>query len=217
VNCAVGPVERLEAELFGVDASGAGAQRRERPGALDEAARGTVYLDELEAMPLSAQARLVQALEDQEYLRLGATAPTRLSARLIAAAVDDPARLVALGRFRADLYDRLRVVTITIPPLRERRQEIAELVGLLMDRYATQYRGGPVRLRPETLQRLVDHSWPGNIPQLENVVERIVLNGTDHWVADELDAAASDAPGARRDPAPRPDGFAGHAPESSAR
>jgi two-component system, NtrC family, C4-dicarboxylate transport response regulator DctD len=207
VNCTMRPPERLEIELFGgaIGPSRRGALRT-RQGALVEAAGGTVYLDEIDAMPRHTQARLLEALDDQEFLDVSVTQPPGLSARVIAAATTDPRRLVALGQLRADLHERLGVVAITIPPLRERRQELRELVEMLLAHYAARYGGEPVSVRPETMDRLVAHSWPGNLPQLENVVERIVLNRGDAWVAEELDRAGQGdaaAPRARVRPAGR--------------
>jgi two-component system response regulator PilR (NtrC family) len=193
-SCTARPVERLEAELFGVQRRGTLRRVRHRPGLLHEAADGTIYLDEIEALPRSTQARLIQALEEREFVPLGTARRTPLCARLITSTTVDPAGLVTAGTLRADLYDRLRAVTIVVPPLRKRRDEIPDLVDALLARYVAHYGATQVEIRDDTMQRLVHHRWSGNIPELENVVERIALTQSDAWVAAELDRASRAGP-----------------------
>ena len=190
VNCESRPAERLEVELFGPAAGGVTRRTRRRNGALDDAAGGTIYLDEVDALPPQTQARLFDALENQQVPSAEGSPSVRVFPRVIASAITDLARLVSAAQFRLDLYERLRVVTIAIPPLRERREELPGLVHRLLAQYAGQYGGETVAVTAKTMESLVNHSWPGNVPQLENIIERIALHRSDAWVAEELERAS---------------------------
>ena len=191
LNCEIRPTERLATELFGAAAAATPSRARLRHGALADAAGGTLYLDEINALLPQTQARLLDAFETQQLPSDEGSQPGGVFPRIIASAVTDIGHLVSAGRFRLDLYERLRAVALAIPPLRHRRDELPDLVLRLLAHYAGQYGGDPVSLAPETMQRLVAHSWPGNLPQLENIIERIALHRSDAWVAEELERASA--------------------------
>jgi DNA-binding NtrC family response regulator len=204
LSCAAQPVERLDSELFGDDELGAGTWRR-LPGKIALADAGSLLLDEVSEMPLPLQGKLLHVLQDGRVPRLGGQdLPVR--ARIMAASHQDLKALVDRNAFRRDLYYCLNVLPIHVPPLRERREEIPGLVQRLLARYAVAHAQSLPALSPGTLRMLVDHPWPGNLDELENLVERIVVLGTDEWVAEELRAAppfADPAPGRPDDPGGR--------------
>ncbi len=179
VNCAAIPRELIESELFGY-APGAftGALRRGKPGKVELADGGSLFLDEIADMGLDLQATLLRVLQEKEIERVGGTHPTRVDFRLLAATHDDVESLVERGRFRADLYYRLDVVPIRIPPLRERREDIPALAGHILRRLAEEMGRPPVRVAPAAMRSLQNHHWPGNVREMVNVLER-VLNALD--------------------------------------
>lgn len=197
LSCAAQPVERLDSELFGDDELVAGAWRR-LPGKFALADRGSLLLDEVSEMPLPLQGKLLHVLQDGRVPRLGEQdLPVR--ARIMAASHRDLRALVERGEFRRDLYYCLNVLPIHVPPLRERRGELPGLVQGLLARYAAAHGQPPLALSRDTLRQLSDYAWPGNLDELENLVERIVVLGTDDWVAAELTSAfplVGPAPGA---------------------
>jgi transcriptional regulator with PAS, ATPase and Fis domain len=170
------PESLLEAEFFGV-APGAytGADRKPREGKFKLADRGTLFLDEIGDMPLPLQSKLLRVLQERELEPLGSNQVETVDVRVIAATSRDLAAMVAEGRFRADLYYRLNVLPIVLPPLRERREDIEALAEALLDDIARRS-GLPVRsLAPDALERLAAHVWPGNIRELRNVLEQAAL------------------------------------------
>jgi DNA-binding NtrC family response regulator len=202
LSCAAQPVELLDSELFGDDELVAGTWRR-LPGKIALADAGSLLLDEVSEMPLALQGKLLHVLQDGRVPRLGGQdLPVR--ARIMAASHRDLKALVDRNDFRRDLYYCLNVLPIHVPPLRERRQEIPGFVQRLLARYAAAHAQPLPAVSPATLDLLVDHPWPGNLDELENLVERIVVLGTDEWVAEEL---RGDPPLA--DPAPGPAGEPG--------
>ena len=176
VNIAAVPDTLLEAEFFGV-APGAytGAERKGRDGKFKLADGGTLFLDEIGDMPLALQAKLLRALQEQEIEPLGSNQVIGVDVRVIAATSRDLATMVADGRFRADLYYRLNVVPIHIPPLRERREDLEALVETLLDDIARRSGLSPRSIDPEALDVLTRHPWPGNIRELRNVLEQVSL------------------------------------------
>jgi transcriptional regulator with GAF, ATPase, and Fis domain len=174
VNCAAIPHGLLESELFGHERGAFTGAHRRKPGQFEYAKGGTIYLDEIAELPLSLQAKLLHVLQDFAFTRVGGHGLIDVEARVIAATNRDLEHLMALGEFRDDLYYRLNVVELRVPPLRERRAEIPGLVELFLARFNTQYRRQK-QLSPETLARLTQYSWSGNVRELENVIRRIVV------------------------------------------
>jgi DNA-binding NtrC family response regulator len=170
VNAAALPGELLETELFGhVRGSFTGATR-DRVGRFEAAADGTLFLDEVGDLPLHLQVKLLRVLQDHTFERVGDNQPRQTNARIIAATHRDLRRAVAEGNFREDLYYRLRVFPIEIPPLRERREDIEPIARLLLSRVGART-GRALRFSPDALRTLLSHDWPGNVRELENALE----------------------------------------------
>ena len=195
VNCAALPLELLESELFGHERGAFTGADRQAKGKFEQAHMGTIFLDEISEMPPPLQATLLQVLQDHEFARIGSDHDIRVDVRIIAATNRDLEKHVGQGGFREDLFYRLNVVHIRVPPLRERREEIPLLVEYFLERYARKHGRRPYRASAETLERFRRYSWPGNVRELENVVQRMVILGTDS-VVDELAEALprSDVP-----------------------
>jgi two-component system, NtrC family, response regulator AtoC len=189
VNCAALPSELLESELFGFERGAFTGAVQHRPGKFEFANHGTMFLDEISEMQLSLQPKLLQVLQEGEFSRLGGRQDVRVDARVIAATNRDLEQAVADGQFREDLFFRLNVVCITVPPLRQRRDEIPLLTEFFLRQYCERYNKPPVTMSADT-QRLFDaHRWPGNVRELENVVKRMVILGADEPVRRELEEA----------------------------
>ena len=184
VNCAALPLELLESELFGYERGAFTGADHQKRGKFEQAHRGTIFLDEISEMPLSVQAKLLQVLQDHEFSRLGSEHDIRVDVRVVAATNRDLNRYVAEGGFREDLFHRLNVVQIRVPPLRERPEEIPILVEHFLALYRRRHGAGPRQLSRITLERLRRYSWPGNVRELENVIQRIVVLGTESVVAE---------------------------------
>ncbi len=174
VNCSALPEALLEAELFGhVKGAFTGAFAH-RIGRFEQAHRGTLFLDEIGDMPPSLQAKLLRVLQEREFQRLGSSENVRVDARVIAATNVDLAERMRQGKFREDLYYRLNVVPIHLPPLRERRDDVPPLALHFVNRICRE-EGIPIKdVSPELLERLSRHDWPGNVRQLENAIEMAV-------------------------------------------
>jgi DNA-binding NtrC family response regulator len=175
VNCAAVPLEMWESEFFGHrkgSFTGAGADRE---GRFQLAHRGTLLLDEVGAMPAAGQAKLLRAIQDGEFERLGDEQPTRVDVRIVAATNSDLEGEVQQGRFRADLYFRLNVVRIVVPPLRDRPDDLALLARRFAEEVAARLGQPPPQVPPETLARLRAYPWPGNVRELRNVIERALI------------------------------------------
>ncbi len=173
VNCAALPGELLESELFGhVRGSFTGAVK-DRVGRFEAASGGTLFLDEVAEIPVQLQAKLLRVLQERTFERLGDSAPRRTDARIVAATNVDLKRAVAEGRFRDDLFYRLRVVPIELPPLRARREDVELLARHLLARVGARY-GREVRFSPQALRAILEHPWPGNVRELENALEYAV-------------------------------------------
>jgi two-component system response regulator AtoC len=171
INCAALSPQLLESELFGHERGAFTGAAQTKPGLLEAAAGGTVLFDEIGEMPLELQAKLLRAIETREVLRVGAVRPVTLDVRVLAATNRDLLTCVAEGTFRRDLFYRLAGITLNIPPLRERLQQIETLAG----KFARAATGKPSALGATALNRLRSHSWPGNVRELKNVVERAAL------------------------------------------
>jgi len=175
LNCAALPEALLESELFGHERGAFTGALTAKPGLLEAAEGGTVFLDEVAELPLSAQAKLLRALESRELLRVGGLAPRPIDVRFVAATHRDLPARVADGSFRQDLYFRLNGVSITIPPLRERTSEIGPLAAAFAAGAAAAMGRAAPALRADAMDLLLMHPWPGNIRELRNVIERAVV------------------------------------------
>ncbi len=197
VNCAALSESLLESELFGHEkGSFTGAVGR-REGRFELADGGTLFLDEIGEITPTLQIKLLRVLQTREFERVGGITTVKVDVRLVAATNRDLAAEVKAGRFREDLYYRLNVVAVTLPPLRTRKGDIPQLVNHFIDKYARSY-GKEIRgLAPGTLNALLSHDWPGNVRELENVVERAVV------LAPETELTADDLPATLKGPRPR--------------
>ena len=194
VNCAALPSELLESELFGYEKGAfTGAQKR-KLGKFEIANGGTIFLDEISEMHPSLQAKLLQVLQDGQFSRLGGHGDVGVDARVIAASNRNLESAVREGSFREDLFYRLNVVSVQLPPLRERRDEIPILTGHFLERYAREYGKEPRPLDAEVHDAFAGYDWPGNIRELENLVKRIVVLGNAEPVLAELRARRAQAP-----------------------
>jgi two-component system response regulator AtoC len=186
VNCAALPSELLESELFGFERGAFTGAVQHRPGKFEFAHQGTMFLDEISELTLGLQSKLLQVLQDGEFARLGGREDVHVDVRVVAATNQDLERSVGERTFREDLFFRLNVVCITLPPLRQRRDEIPLLTDLFLRQYATHYNKPRLNVAPETLQVFADYDWPGNVRELENVVKRMVILGGDAQVVQDL-------------------------------
>lgn len=177
VSCAAIPETLMESELFGyVDGAFTGAKRGGRRGYFEEADGGTLFLDEIGEINLNVQAKLLRVLQEREIVKVGHSQPVTVDVRLIAATNANLEELVRKGQFREDLYYRLNVVPIYIPPLRHRKTDIPHLVNFLLRKFNQEYGRNVSGIAPEALQRLMAYSWPGNVRELENALGRAIIN-----------------------------------------
>ena len=171
INCAALPEQLLESELFGFERGAFTGAQQSKPGQIELAAGGVLFLDEVTEMTPAAQAKFLRVLQEREFLRLGGTRPVRVNVRVIAATNRDLDEAVARGDFREDLYYRLNVFDIRIPPLRERRDDILPLAAGFLREFA----GATAELTPKAMEALRRHEWPGNVRELRNVLERALI------------------------------------------
>lgn len=175
VDCGSIPENLIETELFGyVPGSFSGASKHGKAGLVEAASTGTLFLDEIGELPMTMQSRLLRVLQDWEVLRVGATVPKKVDVRVVAATNKELEREVAKGTFRSDLYYRLKVAVLNIPPLRSRRVDILPLAQSFLTFYGKKYRKS-VNLSEEAKQVLQNHTWPGNVRELENLVQGLVV------------------------------------------
>jgi Nif-specific regulatory protein len=175
VNCAALPETLVESELFGYEKGAFTGAVARKAGKFELAERGTLFLDEIGDLPAAAQAKLLRVLQEREVQRVGGTTAVPVNVRLVAATNQDLEARLQDGQFRADLFYRLSVFPIRLPPLRERRADIPALVAQFVRRYAERQHKPVPRLGPDVLERLVGYDWPGNVRELQNVVERAVI------------------------------------------
>ena len=175
INCAAIPRELVEAELFGFEKGAFTGAVQSKPGRFELADGGTLFLDEIGEIPIEMQVKLLRAIQESEFERVGGVKTTRVEVRLIAATSRDLTREIAAGRFREDLYYRLNVVPVQLPPLRERRDDIPLLVEHFRQKYNARLKKDVERIEDDALLALSGYSWPGNIRELENVLERTIL------------------------------------------
>ena len=183
VNCGSIPENLLESELFGYKKGAFTDAVKDKPGLFDEADGGTIFLDEIGELPLSLQVKLLRVLQEEEISPLGSTVSKKIDVRVIAATSRDLQKEVDEGRFREDLFYRINVMKIHLPPLRERRGDIPLLVGYFINLFNQKLEKDIEGLSSQAMPILMAYSWPGNIRELENVIERAILLGKGRWIA----------------------------------
>ena len=175
INCAAIPAEILESELFGHEKGAFTGASARKVGKFELADGGTLFLDEIGELPLDMQVKLLRVLEQREFMRVGGTETIHVDIRLVAATNRDLEAAVAEGTFRNDLYYRLKVVTLTIPPLRERREDVPLLIRHFLDRFAEENGREGLRIGPHAMRALCEGRWEGNVRELKNVIESLVV------------------------------------------
>ena len=175
INCAAIQSTMLEAELFGYEAGAFTGAEKRKLGLMEVADGGILFLDEISSIPIEMQAKLLRALEERAFRRVGGTNLIRIDVQILAASNRDLLAMMADGRFREDVYYRLKVVDLHLPPLRERKEDIPELVGAFIRQNNPRMGLNITDLTPRAMQALIAHTWPGNIRELRNVLERAML------------------------------------------
>jgi two-component system, NtrC family, response regulator AtoC len=194
VNCAALPEELLESELFGYERGAFTGASNRKAGKFELANHGTIFLDEIGEMSAGLQAKFLQVLQDGEFSRLGGQSDIRVDVRVVVATNRNLEEMVAAGLFREDLYYRINVVNVFVPPLRERREEIPVLAEHFLEQYSHRYQRDRIEFSPELKQGFQRYGWPGNIRELENVVKRIVVLQSEESIREELLVDTDDAP-----------------------
>lgn len=191
VNCAAVPADLLESELFGYEQGAFTGAVKTKPGKFEVCTGGTIFLDEIGEMPAILQAKLLQVLQDGTFSRLGSRSPMKVDVRVIAATNINMKEAMANKTFREDLYYRLNGFTLSIPALRERREEIPVFAEYFMRKGAKRYGRDPLPFSANLINALTEHSWPGNLREMENVVNRYLVLGDEKAILDELSPSAS--------------------------
>src|SRR5258707_3850307 len=203
VNCAAVPADLLESELFGYEQGAFTGANHAKPGKFEICNKGTILLDEIGEMPPSLQAKLLHVLQDQQFSRLGSRTVVKVDVRILAATNINIPEALANKRLREDLYYRLNAFTLSLPPLRERKEEVPILLKHFMSRMSESYARSPLPLSPPLMEACLRHSWPGNLRELSNFIKRYLVLGDETLAVSELQ--------------PRPDGGGGtHADGRSA-
>jgi two-component system nitrogen regulation response regulator NtrX len=207
VNCAAIPEELIESELFGHMKGAFTGAVADKPGRFEQASTGTIFLDEIGDMSLKTQAKVLRVLQEQVVERLGGTQRIRVDVRVLAATNKDLPDEIRAGRFREDLYFRLNVIPIFVPPLRDRQDDIPLLADHFMALMAAEYGRRPKRLAPEAIGRLQHYRWPGNVRELRNVIERLmIMVPGDTITAQDLAFLGHDGVRVADEPVPASDG-----------
>jgi DNA-binding NtrC family response regulator len=198
VHCAALSETLFESELFGHEKgsfTGAAGQRR---GRLEQADRGTLFLDEVGDIPMAMQIKLLRVLQERKFERVGGNTPIRVDVRVVAATHRDLTAMIREGKFREDLFYRLNVVKLEVPPLRDRAEDIPLLAAHFAQKYAHSGQP-PYQIAPDAMERLIEYSWPGNVRQLENAIERACVTATESMIrAENLPPEVSSRPVARK-------------------
>ena len=197
VNSGSVPVDLLESTLFGHVRGAFTSAIASKRGLFEVADQGTIFFDEIGTISVETQAKLLRVIQEKEFMRLGGVDTIKVDARIIAATNVDLKRLVEEGRFREDLYYRLNVINVQVPPLRERREDIPALVEFFTKKYCVENLKPPYRFSSEALKVLMDYHWPGNVRELENVVERAVVLSPDEIIGRDLLPEAIVSPSSR--------------------
>jgi formate hydrogenlyase transcriptional activator len=179
VNCAAIPFDLLESELFGHEKGAFTGAIAQKIGRFEMADNGTLFLDEIGDLPLALQPKLLRVLQEQEFERLGSGRTHRINVRLLVATHRDLTEMVARNGFRSDLYYRLNVFPVELPPLRERRKDIPELISHFVSDFASRMGRPMLHIPPETMAAFTSYSWPGNVRELQNLIERAVIRSND--------------------------------------
>ncbi len=182
ISCAALPETLIESELFGYERGAFSGAEKRKYGKFELADRGTLFLDEIGDLPLTVQVKLLRVLQEFTFERLGSNTPIKVNVRLICATNQDLKKKIAEGSFREDLYYRLNVVSITLPPLRERKEDIPALVNHFIEKFARAGRRQVKGLTKEALNNLIRYDWPGNVRELENVIERALVLCRGDWI-----------------------------------
>jgi DNA-binding NtrC family response regulator len=204
INCAAVPANTIESELFGHEAGAFTGAEKKKPGLMEVADTGILFLDEISSMPEDMQAKLLKALEDRSFRRMGGTVEIKVDVQVVAASNKDLKKMMDDGTFRDDLYFRLNVLELVIPPLRERREEIPELIAFFVRDLNAQMGMNINDISPEAMDALLKAEWPGNIRELRNVIERamILCDGpaldVPHFPEELFTASKKPAPKAKR-------------------
>ena len=209
INCAAIPETLLETELFGHEKGAFTGASARKPGKFELAHRGTLFLDEIGDLPLALQAKILRALEEKQFDRVGGIAPLRVDVRVVAATNRNLKQAVAAKQYREDLYFRLSVFPIAIPPLRQRPGDIILLARYFVDKFCREVKKRPFALAPSAEEALRAYAWPGNVRELQNCIERaVILTEGDTIHARHLDLSFRGAPAAVSAPAPSDDPWA---------
>ncbi|MGH9469593.1 MAG: sigma-54-dependent transcriptional regulator [Terriglobia bacterium] len=188
VNCAALPADLLESELFGYEPGAFTGATRSKPGKFELCDKGTILLDEIGEMPPALQAKLLHVLQDQQFSRLGSRSMVKVDVRILAATNINIAEAISTRKFREDLYYRLNAFTISLPPLRERKEEIPLLLRHFMGLFATRYGRTPLSVSPALIEACMSYHWPGNLRELENFVKRFIVLTDESLMLSELES-----------------------------
>lgn len=194
INCGAIPTELIESELFGHARGAYTTAHAARAGLVEEAAGGSLFLDDVDCLPLAAQTKLLRLLQEREYRPVGSNSLRHADIRIIAASNRDLAQQARQGLFRQDLYYRLNVLSLSLAPLRERRPDVVLLAQHFLQHYARRQQRSLPQLTPQALSKLLQYDWPGNVRELQHVIERAVLLGGPQLLAEDLDIDAQPLP-----------------------
>jgi len=186
INCAAIPANLLESELFGFEKGAFTGAVASKKGLFVQADKGIIFLDEISEIPLPMQGKLLKAIEEKEFYPLGSHRTVKVDVRIVSASNKEIAREVESGAFRSDLFYRVHVVPIKVPPLRERKEDIPVLVEHFLAKVAEKLQKPPKKLAPGALQKLMLYAWPGNVRELENIIECAVVMSTENVISEEL-------------------------------
>jgi DNA-binding NtrC family response regulator len=185
VNCAAIPDTLLESELFGHEKGAFTGATSRRIGKLEQSHGGTIFLDEIGDMSLPTQAKLLRVLQEKSFERLGGTETIKVDIRFIVATNKNLEEAISGGNFREDLYYRLNVVSITIPPLRERKEDVPDLVSYFLKKFDRELKKGTVGITPSAMEKINSYEWPGNVRQLENILKRARVLCQGEWILED--------------------------------
>lgn len=186
VNCAALPRELLESELFGFEKGAFTGAHRRKYGRFEMAQNGTIFLDEISEMHMDLQSKLLHVLQEKQFFRIGGEREVKAGCRILCATNKNLERMVEEGRFRRDLFYRINVVNILVPPLRERKEDIPVLVDYFMSRYSQMYNREVMKTSPKLMELFLNYSWPGNVRELENNVKRFIILGNESQLIAEF-------------------------------